>query len=124
MENNSSAHRKRERKDKPSQQRDIAAKRINELFILAGQEFSREPKLADRYVALAIKISQKYKTPIPSVFKRRFCRKCHSYLVPGKNLRVRFQKSHMVYCCLSCKEIMRFPYIKEQKEKRANKRKL
>jgi ribonuclease P protein subunit RPR2 len=124
MENTSQPHRKRERKDKPSQQREIAGKRIAELFALAEQEFSREPKLSDRYVSLAIKISQKYKTPIPSVFKRRFCRKCHSYLVPGKNLRVRFQKSHMVYCCLSCRELMRFPYIKEQKEKRANKRNL
>ncbi|MCX6711392.1 MAG: ribonuclease P [Candidatus Woesearchaeota archaeon] len=123
MKENSGRHKKIERKRKPSQQREIAGQRINELFALAEKEFSCEPLLSNRYVSLAIRISQKYKVPIPSELKRRFCKRCHSYLVPGKNLRVRLQNSHLVYYCLSCKEIMRFPYIREQKQKRS-KRKL
>ena len=103
---------KRKHIQKPVKQQKIALERINILFNEAKNMFNEEPKLSDRYVQLARRIAMKYKVKIPHKFKRRFCKHCHSYLVPGKNLRVRTHKGHMVYYCLNCKHFMRFGYKK------------
>lgn len=103
---------KRKHITKPAKQRKIALERINILFNEAKKIFNEEPKLADRYVQLARKISMKYKVKIPPNFKRRFCKNCHKYLVPGINVRIRTHKGHMVYYCLNCKHHMRVVYKK------------
>lgn len=95
---------------KPDEQRKIAFERVSILFDEAKKAFDEEPQLSDRYVHLARKIAMKYKVKIPSRLKRSFCKKCHKYLFPGKNLRVRTKKGHMVYYCLNCKNIARFRY--------------
>ena len=67
----------------------IAAERINELFRQADIRFKSNPALSDRYVEIARKIAMKYKVRIPRELKRRFCKHCHKYIVPGANCRVR-----------------------------------
>ncbi|MEM3373924.1 MAG: ribonuclease P protein component 4 [Candidatus Woesearchaeota archaeon] len=89
-----------------------AEKWIIRLFELAEKFFKKEPKLSNRYIQLARKISMKYKVKIPKEFKRRFCKKCYSYLYPGINCRVRLCQSKVVYYCLNCKNFMRFPIKK------------
>ena len=103
---------------KPEGQRKIALERIEELFSNADAEFSTDPLISNKYVALARKISMKYKMRIPPALKRRFCKHCHSYLKQGKNCRVRVSDGKVVYYCLECKKFMRFPYVREQKAKR------
>ena len=99
---------KRKYSGKPKYQQDIAKGRISKLFEEAKGVFSKDAKLSNRYVHLARKIAMKYKVRIPSKFKRRFCKHCYSYLVQGKNSRVRLQKSKVVISCLNCKKFMRF----------------
>ena len=99
---------KRKYSKKPAEQRQIAEERIIELFRQADIMFSRNKTLADRYVALARRISQKYKVKIPRELKRKFCKHCHSYLKPGVNCRVRIAKGRVVYYCLNCRKFMRF----------------
>jgi len=101
---------KRKYSKKPEENRRIALNRINELFVQAKERFKDHSSLSNRYVQLARKISMKYKVRIPSELKRRFCRHCHSYLVPSVNCRVRTREGKMVYYCLSCKKFMRIPY--------------
>jgi ribonuclease P protein subunit RPR2 len=84
-----------------------AEAQIRELF---RQAESSSLSNANRYVKIALKISTKTKTPIPRELKRRFCKKCKSYLVPGKNCRVRVSRGKIVYYCLQCKKFMRFVY--------------
>jgi ribonuclease P protein subunit RPR2 len=90
----------------------IAKERINILFGEARKRFHEDSKLSDRYVEIARKIGMKHKVRIPKEFKRRFCKNCHKYLVPGVNCRVRLCKSKVVYYCQSCKNYMRIPYKK------------
>jgi len=85
-----------------------ALEKIYELFREAGLIFDRDPKLSDKYVSLARKIAMKYTISIPKELKRRFCKHCYSYLVPGKNCRVRIQKHRVIYSCEKCKNFMRF----------------
>ena len=102
--------KKRVYKSKPKGQVNIAKERISELFKQAGDVFDEDPKLANRYVELARKISMKIKVKIPASLKRKFCKHCYCYLAPGKNCRVRTHEGKVVYYCQQCKKYMRFPY--------------
>ncbi len=113
-----SKEKKMKTKKKSGKIKQIALERIQTLFNEAEKVFKKDPKLANRYVFLARKISMKAKARIPSRLKRRFCKHCYSYLMPGVNVRVRTQRGKVVYYCLNCKKYMRFPYIREQKARR------
>ncbi len=106
---------------KPDAFRDIARERIIVLFQQAERMFGKDRKLADRYVALARKIGMKYKVRISSAMAKKFCRHCYSFLMPSVNVRIRLAGGKVVYYCLNCKHHMRFPYVREQKAKRAKK---
>jgi len=102
----------------------IAKERIDILFSLAERVFPYSPELAKRYVELALLVQQKAKVKIPRKWKRRYCKKCHAFLVPGINARVRLRQKrmpHIVVKCLECGHIMRYPYIKEIKKRRKEK---
>lgn len=108
-------------KDKTEKFERIANERIAILFSEADKMFGFDSNLSNRYVFLARKIAMKCRITIPSNLKRRFCKKCHAFLVPGKNVTVRTHEGKVVYHCHKCKQITRYPYIKEQKAKRAKK---
>ena len=97
----------------------IAMERIHCLFREA-EKMAKENKmeLCRRYVEIARKISMKYLVRIPKIYRLRFCKKCLSYLVPGKNCRVRLKKSKVVVTCLNCGNKKRYPYLRETKERR------
>lgn len=101
---------KRKHSKKPEQIRRIAKERIGGLFAMAEEIFKKDSKLSDRYVEIARKISTKYKMRIPRELKRRFCKKCGSYLVPGANCRVRLTGKKVVTSCFRCKNYSRIPY--------------
>ena len=102
-------------------QKIIAKERIAKLFKLAEEAFPKNPERSNRYVELARKIAMKYNIRIPKELKRRFCKHCYTYLVPGVNCRVRTKKGKVVYYCFNCKKYMRFPYTKEKKLKLSSK---
>lgn len=117
--------KRNKRRKKPRYQRDIAVERINILFKRAEEMFPEKPELSNRYVEMARKISMRYNIPIPKELKRKFCKKCYKYIVPGKNCRVRTDasKQAVIVKCLECGYVMRYPYIKEKKEARNAKSK-
>lgn len=88
----------------------MAKQRIERLFELAGQEFGEHPERSNRYVQLARRIGMRHNVRIPRKLKRRMCRHCHSYLVPGGNARVRLRGEYAAVTCLVCKKLMRYPY--------------
>lgn len=95
-----------------------AVERINKLFSEADAAFSESPERSDRYVGMARKIAQRARVGIPSSLKKRFCRHCGCYWMPGKTVRVRLQKQKVVYYCLKCRHYTRHPYVAEKKAKR------
>lgn len=95
---------------KPNKQRKLALDKINSLFIEAKKAFDKDPNLSNKYASLARRTAMKFKVKIPSEYKRRICKNCHKYLVPGRNCRIRTRKGHMVYYCLNCKNFMRIGY--------------
>ena len=83
----------------------IAKERIEILF----KQAKENPKLANRYVQLARKISMKARTPIPAKLKRKFCKHCKTYFQRA-NYKIRLKKGKKNYWCLSCNKLTRVPY--------------
>lgn len=94
-------------------QKEIAQERIKTLFREAEKAFSKNPALAHRYVKLARKIAMKVKSRIPIELKRRFCKHCYKYLVPGTNCRIRTREGKLIIYCLECKKYTRIPLKKK-----------
>jgi len=90
----------------------IAKERVINLFKKSKEIYSKNSKLADRYVEIARKVAMKAQVSIPSNLKKQFCKKCNKYLVPGSNCRVRIKNQKLVYYCQSCKTFMRYQYKK------------
>ena len=99
---------KKPHKKKSENFKEIARERIKILFEQADLRFKENADLSDRYVFLARKIAMKYKVKIPRELKRRFCKHCFKFLVPGVNSRVRNTNGKMVIYCFSCKKYMRY----------------
>ncbi len=98
-----------------NQQKKIAEERIEILFKQAKEIFNENPKLSDRYVSLARKLSMKYKVKIAPQYKKQFCKKCYKFLVPGKTLRTRIKNKVLIYYCKYCDHITRYPFSKKSK---------
>lgn len=95
----------------------IALERVKKLLALASSIFEENPDLANRYTELAWKIKTRYNLRLPPQQKRKFCRKCRTFCIPGKTCRVRLRSSrppHIVITCLECDYKRRIPY-KSQK---------
>ena len=107
----------RRNREKPKWQIDIAKERIKILFGLAENEFKENKKYANRYVELARKIGMRYNVKLPKELKRKFCKDCKSYLVPGINSVHRANKKQQALevLCKNCGNKTRFPYRKEKK---------
>ncbi len=101
-------------------ERRIALERMEILFHQAEKEaLQSRPARARRYVDLARRIGMRYNVRVPPDFKRRFCKKCLAYFLPGLNARVRVGRGRLVITCLGCGAIERLPFVEEQKAARA-----
>lgn len=94
----------------------IAGERIEILFEKAEERFlNSHPELADRYVELAIKISQRSETPIPRKYRMRYCNECMTYWMPGETCKVRLlsDEGKIWYSCEECKNQEKYVYKEE-----------
>ena len=100
------------RSSKPKWVKETAWKRIAKLLDLAEANLKKHPERTRRYVELAKKLSSKYNATIPREQKRKICKKCDAFLLPGFNLAIRADKNTkaMVYTCLECGHKKKYVY--------------
>jgi ribonuclease P protein subunit RPR2 len=96
----------------------IATFRMLYLFQQAHEIFHKNKVLANRYVYLARRYSQRAKVKIPFEWKKRICKKCKMFLYPGVNYRIRLHSqkgkgSHVSLTCFECGKTTRY-YIKSK----------
>lgn len=101
---------------RPDKGKERAKNEIERLFSLAKERGDSE--ISSESIKLANKISQKFRIRLSPELKRKFCKKCFSYYVPGKNSIVRIDKGRVAYHCKICGNIAKYPYAKEQKSRR------
>ncbi|MHB8584604.1 MAG: ribonuclease P protein component 4 [Thermoplasmatota archaeon] len=65
---------------------------------------------AARYGVLASNLATRYQTSLPSSFRRRLCKRCGAYLVPGRSARVRLRSGRAVITCAACGAAKRIAY--------------
>jgi ribonuclease P protein subunit RPR2 len=90
-------------------QKDIAKERIAVLFKQAELRFEENKSLSNRYVTLARKLAMKVKIRMPKEHKRKFCKHCYKFLMPGKNSRIRTRDGKVIISCFECKKFTRIP---------------
>lgn len=89
---------------------EIAGERIGLLFEEADKAALRgRIDLADRYVELARAVGMRYNVPVPAAMRRRACRGCHGYLLPGATSRTRLNRGRATITCLRCGHVTRVP---------------
>ena len=94
----------------------IAEERILLLFELAEQNYKEHPERTHRYVTLARLIGMRYRVRLTRDQKRRLCKHCYRYLVPGDNCRVRLKGRAVLTVCLVCGRQSRYPYSEKKTE--------
>ncbi len=90
----------------------IPEERIRTLFRQAEATHPTDPQRAQRYIDLARKIATRNRIHLPRDLRRRVCRNCKSFLVPGANSRTRIRQRrepHVAITCLACGHITRIP---------------
>lgn len=104
---------------KPAWQKQVVLERIRILFKQAGESFREHPERSRRYVEMASKLSMRYNIRLPPSLKRRFCKSCKAFLVPGVNCHVRTSPSQgaVIVTCGECGHVERYPYRRERKSK-------
>lgn len=65
--------------------------------------------LADRYVDLARRVGMRYNVRFRPEHRRKFCKACYRYLLPGSTSRTRLNRGRSVTTCLRCGHVMRHP---------------
>lgn len=93
--------------------RRIAWERIQILFTLALEEVKKgNVTRANRYIEHILKLSKKYNIRLPREMKMYICKKCQSFLIPGRTSQVRLKKGKIVIKCLNCGSYKRYIYKK------------
>jgi len=92
------------------QKKELVRHKIEVLFKEANGAFKQDKAKANNLVKKARNLSMKYKVKIPNKLKRRFCKHCYSYLMPGTNCRIRTKEGKVVIYCIECKKFTRIPY--------------
>ncbi|UCC93311.1 MAG: ribonuclease P [Thermoplasmata archaeon] len=88
----------------------IARERMELLMEQADQAaLAGQMDLADRYVDLARRVGMRYNVRFRQAHRRRFCKACYRYLLPGSTSRTRMNRGRAVTTCLRCGHVMRRP---------------
>ena len=104
--------------------KDIALQRIDKLIRYASDTVKTNVELSRKYVLLARKIAMRVRIHLPKKYKRMFCKKCNTILIPGFNARVRVRQnrfSRVTVTCLTCGNIIRYPIKLKKRNSNSHK---
>jgi ribonuclease P protein subunit RPR2 len=90
-------------------QKESSLQQVRSLFDAAAVIFPKNPAEAHKLTAKAHTIVLRSKLKLPAVLKKRYCKHCKAFWMPGKTVRVRLAKGRIIYSCLSCRKIQRMP---------------
>ncbi|MHA1681710.1 MAG: ribonuclease P protein component 4 [Promethearchaeota archaeon] len=105
----------RNRANRRKMAREIGRERIEILMNLAKEAMEKgDTELSRRYVYITRRVAMRIQKQLEWKYRRLICRKCNSYLVPGRNARVRNsgnkKNAHVVVSCIHCGNVKRYHY--------------
>lgn len=72
------------------------------------------PILSDSVARSILRLGKRHGVRISPKIYQKICRKCHVYLVPGKNSRIRISNGFILNTCITCNRIYRFSLDKNR----------
>lgn len=90
--------------------KDLAMQRIEILMRNALETAKSDPELAEKQANLIKRISTKFRVRLPYEIRQLFCKKCKTFIVPGKTARVRVGRANakaVRITCLKCGHVYR-----------------
>ena len=75
---------------------------MNALLALARERTPQDPAVARAAVHDILQLSQTMRIRIPLEEKRKLCRSCFNYLIPGVTSTVRVRNGRVIVRCASC----------------------
>ncbi|MBD51259.1 MAG: hypothetical protein CMB08_05005 [Euryarchaeota archaeon] len=66
------------------------------------------PILSDSVAKSILRLGKRHGVRASPKIYQKICRKCHAYLVPGKNSRIRISNGFILNTCIACHRIYRF----------------
>ncbi len=87
-----------------------AKERIAEYFGRAEKLAKSNEQLSTKYVKKAKGLAMHFNIKMPRGLRKKFCRKCFSYLTPGSS-RIRIKRGFVVIKCLNCDTISRYKAV-------------
>lgn len=103
-----------------NEKRRIASKNIKELIDFSlNKEYPLQYR--KRALALAKRLSLKFNVRAKELDYYFICKNCGEPLIPGGNVSIRLNKKRLIFKCLNCGNINRFPYSKKNSDKKKSK---
>ncbi|MCY0861743.1 MULTISPECIES: ribonuclease P protein component 4 [Metallosphaera] len=87
-----------------------------------SEAFEGNLDLSREYVKLAVQYTSKARVKLPLKFKRKYCRKCLTPLIPGVTERRRVRSKILIRTCLVCGWIRRYDTRNKEKLEGRNRR--
>ncbi len=100
------------RKIPRSKQQELAIIEIKKLFQQAEETFPKDRAWSNRLIRKARRAAMKVKLKMPRELKRKYCKYCYSFLMPGVNSRLRTRAGKVIISCFECKKFTRIPLKK------------
>lgn len=100
---------------KKQKDKQLAKSEIEKLMSSAKDSFKTDKAKANNFVKKARRLAMKHKIRLAPTIKRRFCKYCYSFFVPGINCRIRTRDAKIVVYCSECKKFARYTIIKRTK---------
>lgn len=76
-------------------------------LLMKRAESRTDLKKAKKDVRKARALAMKYRISM-NRYRKKICKDCKAFLVPGRNCRIRIHKTRVIYKCLECNNFMRF----------------
>ena len=93
---------------KTTPEKKSAQDEVKRIFDLAKSFVSKDISKSMLYVTKARRLAMHHRMKLSRNYKGKFCKKCNTYFVPGKTVRVRTKEGKIVYTCLNCRKVRRF----------------
>lgn len=85
---------------KKSQVREIAKERID--LLVANALHERDEYLAAKQASRAKKIAMRFRIRLPYEIRQLYCKKCKTFIVPGRDARVRVGRTRLRAVRITC----------------------
>ncbi len=90
--------------------RSEASEQIKKIFETVKSIAEKDEVKSSKLLKKARRLVMHYRIKLSKAYKGKFCKKCNTYFIYGKTVRVRNHERKISYSCLNCGAVQRYIY--------------